>query len=63
MKRHDSAFSLMELMVVLFILQLVICPLYVVFSGSRKIMMSARDVTSAVSLGSSMIAALREIDR
>lgn len=52
----------MELMVTLFILQLVIAPLYLVFSGSRKMMINARELSNAVSFGSSMIAGLRKMD-
>ena len=59
---RNNGFTLMELMVVIFILQLVIAPLYMVFSGSRKMMINARELTKAVSFGSSMIAGLRKID-
>jgi hypothetical protein len=52
----------MELLVVVFLLQLVIAPLYLVFSGSRKMMMTARELSKAVSFGSSLVAGLRKID-
>ena len=60
--RQSNGFTLMELMVVVFILQLVIVPLYVAFSGSKKMMVNAREMAHAVSLGSSMIAGLREVE-
>jgi hypothetical protein len=55
------AFSLVELLVAIFILQLIIAPVYLMFSESQKTMYKAADTTTAAHLASSLIAGLREI--
>lgn len=59
---RNSGFTLMEMMIAIFILQLVVGPLYLAFSGSRRMMINAREWTKAVSFAGSMIAGLRKIE-
>jgi len=54
-------FTLVELLIALFILQLVIAPLYLVFTSTRQTMFKAADTIVAAGLASSMIAGLREL--
>lgn len=61
-KQQSNGFTLMELMVCIFILQLALAPLYMTFSGSKQMMVNARELTKAVNLASSMIASLRKLE-
>jgi len=58
-----SGFTLVELLIALFVLQLVIAPLYLVFTSTRQTMFKAADTLVAAGLASSMIAGLRELPR
>ncbi|PKL48203.1 MAG: hypothetical protein CVV42_10495 [Candidatus Riflebacteria bacterium HGW-Riflebacteria-2] len=58
--RHKIAgFSLLELLIALFILQLIVAPVYLMFTESQKIMFKAADTLTAAHLASSLIASLR----
>lgn len=59
--RLSPGFTLVELLIALFILQLVIAPLYLVFTSTRQTMFKASDTLVAAGLASSMIAGLREL--
>ena len=62
-KQGKSGFTLVELLIALFILQLVIAPLYLIFTSTRQTMFKAADTLVAAGLASSMIAGLRELPR
>ncbi|MFZ5953116.1 MAG: type IV pilus modification PilV family protein [Candidatus Rifleibacteriota bacterium] len=55
-----SGFTLVELLIALFILQLIIAPVYLLFTETQKTMYKAADTLTASHLASSMIAGLRE---
>jgi prepilin-type N-terminal cleavage/methylation domain-containing protein len=59
--RHRLAgFSLVELLIAMFILQLIIAPVYLMFTETQKTMFKAADTLTASHLASSLIAGLRE---
>ncbi len=53
--------SLVEVLVAVLVLAMVVGPLYLVFSGSRKNMLAARELSLAISLASSYLAGLRQV--
>ena len=53
-----TGFTLIEIVVSISIILLVVTPLYSVFSGSRKAVLAAKELSVAVSLSSSMFAGL-----
>ncbi|MGM0598348.1 MAG: hypothetical protein ACQETH_00905 [Candidatus Rifleibacteriota bacterium] len=55
-----SGVTLVELLIGLFILQLIIAPLYLMFSSSKRTMLKAADTLAAANLSSSLLASLRE---
>ena len=55
-------FTLVEILIALFILQLVIAPIYLVFSGSKKAMARAKELAVASELSSSFLASIRSLD-
>lgn len=59
---RSQGFSLVEVLLSLVVLSLIIAPLYLAFSGSRRHMTAARDQSIAVSLAASYMAALRTLD-
>jgi hypothetical protein len=57
---NPSGVTLVELLIGLFILQLIIAPLYLMFSSSKRTMLKAADTMAAANLSSSLLAGLRE---
>lgn len=62
LRREDRrGLSLMEVLLSLFVLGIIIAPVYLTFSGSRQVMGTARDLTTAVSLAGSLFAGLKAV--
>ncbi|EKD83341.1 MAG: hypothetical protein ACD_39C00741G0002 [uncultured bacterium] len=59
--RRLAGFSLVELLIALFILQLIIAPVYLMFTETQKTMFKAADTLTASHLASSLIAGLRDL--
>jgi prepilin-type N-terminal cleavage/methylation domain-containing protein len=59
-RRISAGFSLLELLIALFILQLIIAPVYLMFTETQKVMYKAADTLTAAHLASSLIAGLRD---
>jgi len=59
--QKEPGFTLVELLIAIFILQLVIAPLFLMFSSTRQTMFKAADTLVAASLASSLIAGLHEL--
>jgi hypothetical protein len=55
-----TGFSLVELLIAMFILQLIIAPVYLMFTETQRTMFKAADTLTASHLASSLIAGLRE---
>ncbi len=53
--------TLIELLIGLFILQLIIAPLYLMFSSSKRTMYKAADLLQASNLASSLLAGLKQM--
>lgn len=60
-KHRLEGFALIELLIALFILQLIIAPVYMMFTETQKTMFKAADTLTASHLASSIIAGLREL--
>jgi prepilin-type N-terminal cleavage/methylation domain-containing protein len=58
-----AGFTLVELLVAVFILQLIVAPLYLFFTSTKRTMFKAADTLIAANLASSMVAGLREQPR
>lgn len=56
-----QGFTLVEMLIAVFILQLVIVPLFLMFTSSKQTMFKAADTLVAASLASSLIAGLQEL--
>ncbi len=54
--------TLLEILISMLILGVIVTPIYTVFSGSRKTMMAARDLSVAVALAGTMMASIRQVD-
>lgn len=59
---RTKGFTLVEILIALFILQLAIAPIYLVFSGSKKAMNKAKELSIASELASSMLTSIRSLD-
>ena len=57
-----KALSLLEILIALVILGAVVGPVYSVLAGSRRTMVAARELSTAVSLAGSFMTALRQVD-
>lgn len=60
-KRAQYGFTLVEVLIAMFILQLIIAPVYLMFTETQKTMYKAADTLTAANLASSIIAGLREL--
>lgn len=60
-KRAQYGFTLVEILIAVFILQLVIAPVYLMFSETQKTMYKAADTLTAANLASSLIAGFRDM--
>lgn len=59
---RKTGFTIVEILIALFILQLFIAPIYLVFSGSKQTMNRAREISIASELASSMLTSIRSVD-
>ncbi|HNS09433.1 MAG TPA: prepilin-type N-terminal cleavage/methylation domain-containing protein [Candidatus Ozemobacteraceae bacterium] len=57
---QSTGFSLVELLIAMFILQLIIAPVYLMFTETQKTMFKAADTLTASHLASSLVAGLRD---
>lgn len=60
-RRAQYGFTLVEVLIATFILQLVIAPVYLMFTETQKTMYKASDTLTAANLASSLIAGLRDL--
>ena len=60
-RRRRAALTLVEVLISLIVLQLVVVPLFLVFSGSRQMVVTARELGVAVALASSYLAGVRQV--
>lgn len=58
---NNAGFALVELLIALFILQLIIAPVYLMFTETQRTMFKAADTLTASHLASSLIAGLRDL--
>ncbi|MBU1108873.1 MAG: prepilin-type N-terminal cleavage/methylation domain-containing protein [Candidatus Riflebacteria bacterium] len=60
-RRAQYGFTLVEILIAMFILQLVIAPVYLMFTETQRTMYKAADTLTAANLASSLIAGLRDV--
>ena len=61
-RQKEAGLTLLEIMIALLILGAIVAPAYSVLTSSRRTMIAARDLSVAVSMAGSFMAALHQAD-